>query len=939
MSAYQILVIDDRKDSFEEYREALEPEQEWFNLVHVPNGVDALELLKEEDEIDLILLDQDFSSDDVPVEKLFKDEKGFPDRTTQGMLILQELRRVIEDELPIIFCTAYPEAEYGEKAIQLDANAYLEKESLSYEYLMVRIKKFLNIMEYPDLEQVLGKICAGKVTIDPKAKEWLLANAKKRKRLAVEVMTETVQIATKQSVGSSITIDEIMSAFDKAKESYPPEPFSPADYCQFLFEKLESEYTDFEPVRREQDCIILNAETNDGQKVTLRILEPLFTLPTEQIEPIVEDRKRDCKIVGDRALCRTLAIHHILLDQNDPFLGADSLIVTVEEYTDPDEFISLRQYLNRHGEMPANQVSILESQLTSALKALHGEEIYHRHITPEKILMRQNQNEIEFKLSGYAESSFLDLDKRNSAYLPSSSQSARDDDLYALTMVLYEMMTEKLPPESLETEQVLNLLQTELNNQANLPRIITKAPAVNDFEREVFNELKKLPSECVVFRNGVFRSGNSFRECDAVVITSVGMYCIEVKYKAVSNDSDVEYAAEQAQKQVYTFMNLIKGTSWENRFYISPIVVFPDRHEKMTTGGSYTFGGNVGRVNLLSQKTVVDYITAQIARRNPSLTPHEIQQLGDFIDSQATTTDLEPNRDLLYYRIKESWENLGGCKTFKAINERDNNPVVLVEHPVKEHVRQDERENKIKELEHSYHVARRIDHLQSVWQQKDLLILDSRNQLTTSRDGVMCYEAFEPAQYVTLEAFRDDNPNLSTLTKLELISNLTNGLRELHNKAYLAHRSLSLDTVVIAEDKDGKIVPKFRDFRYALLSDFRPPESGFPYLDTEFQAPESVQPSSINKLKEWQSADIYALGVICYYLFFNRMPRVKRKDGRAVKIRRQESNRSKHDISRVVESTVIDRMMNPYPEQRMRAKSLSIHWQKVFNYFDLAYKL
>lgn len=101
--SHNILLVDDDSDFREEFRDYLED----YNVIEAANGIEALKIIREPNEIDLVILD-------VMMPSLL------------GTEVLKEIK-MIAPHLPIIILTGYTSKDLAIEALRGHADDYIEK--------------------------------------------------------------------------------------------------------------------------------------------------------------------------------------------------------------------------------------------------------------------------------------------------------------------------------------------------------------------------------------------------------------------------------------------------------------------------------------------------------------------------------------------------------------------------------------------------------------------------------------------------------------------------------------------------------------------------------------------------------------------------------------------------------------------------------------------
>jgi len=123
MVKLKILLIDDEVDFLELIRERLES---WgYSVIPVTNGNEALEAV-EAKKADVVLLDYKMVDMD-------------------GIAILKRIRK-IDNALPVIMLTAYPEVKVMKEAEKLNISAFIPKVS-AYSDIQTALKRAIHMVE------------------------------------------------------------------------------------------------------------------------------------------------------------------------------------------------------------------------------------------------------------------------------------------------------------------------------------------------------------------------------------------------------------------------------------------------------------------------------------------------------------------------------------------------------------------------------------------------------------------------------------------------------------------------------------------------------------------------------------------------------------------------------------------------------------------------
>jgi serine/threonine protein kinase/predicted hydrocarbon binding protein len=162
---------------------------------------------------------------------------------------------------------------------------------------------------------------------------------------------------------------------------------------------------------------------------------------------------------------------------------------------------TLRQYIREHGALSLQETSFMLAQVASALDRAHDRGIIHRDLKPENILMDEDRN---VYLTDFGLARILESARRLTAtgllmgtphYI--SPEQARGEmadvrsDIYSLGIMLYEMLTGKLP---FQADTAYGILFKHINEDP--PRIREVRPELPQaVEEVVLKALAKNPDD------------------------------------------------------------------------------------------------------------------------------------------------------------------------------------------------------------------------------------------------------------------------------------------------------------------------------------------------------------------------------------------------------------------------------------------------------------
>lgn len=176
----------------------------------------------------------------------------------------------------------------------------------------------------------------------------------------------------------------------------------------------------------------------------------------------------------------------------------DDLQYIVMEYV---EGITLKEYIDRQGILDWKEALHFTMQILRALQHAHDKGIVHRDIKPQNIMLLPNAT---IKVADFGIARFSRLESRNvnesSAigsvhYIsPEQARGQQTDgraDIYSVGVVLYEMLTGRLP---FESENDLNVAIMQMQAQAIKPSALN--PAVPEgLEQIILRAMQKNPAD------------------------------------------------------------------------------------------------------------------------------------------------------------------------------------------------------------------------------------------------------------------------------------------------------------------------------------------------------------------------------------------------------------------------------------------------------------
>ncbi len=175
----------------------------------------------------------------------------------------------------------------------------------------------------------------------------------------------------------------------------------------------------------------------------------------------------------------------------------DRLQYIVMEYI---EGISLKEYIQQQGVIDWNEALFFGIQILRALQHAHDKGIVHRDVKPQNIMLLENGTikVTDFGIARFSHGETRTMTEKaiGSVHYISPEQAKGEltdekADIYSVGIVLYEMLTGKLP---FEAENAVSVALMQVNNEAVLPRTINaKIPL--GFEQITMKAMQKSTRE------------------------------------------------------------------------------------------------------------------------------------------------------------------------------------------------------------------------------------------------------------------------------------------------------------------------------------------------------------------------------------------------------------------------------------------------------------
>ena len=216
------------------------------------------------------------------------------------------------------------------------------------------------------------------------------------------------------------------------------------------------------------------------------------------------------RFVNESRAIAMLSSPHIVDIYDVAFTGRSKYIVM--EYI---EGITLREYMRRNAPLGVEKSLDFAMQILSALQHAHEKGVVHRDIKPQNIMV---QADGKLKVTDFGIAQITDFDKSSSGvamgtvyYISpeqaSGKQTTYSSDIYSVGIMLYEMVTGKLP---FEGDTPLSIAMMQVNSTAVKPRKIDpKIPqgleqiicrAMNKKPEDRFRSAKSMLRACEIIR-------------------------------------------------------------------------------------------------------------------------------------------------------------------------------------------------------------------------------------------------------------------------------------------------------------------------------------------------------------------------------------------------------------------------------------------------------
>lgn len=226
-------------------------------------------------------------------------------------------------------------------------------------------------------------------------------------------------------------------------------------------------------------------DTIDDREVAVKILKDEFL----NNEEFIRRFKNESKAIA-------MLSHPNIVKVYDVSFG-DMIQYIVMEYIDG---ITLKEYIGLQGVLEWQEALHLTTQILKALQHAHDKGIVHRDIKPQNIMLLQDGT---IKVTDFGIARMTDTATKTMTehaigsvhYIaPEQAKGSRTDgksDIYSVGVMLYEMITGKLP---FEADSAVSVALMQLQSTPKMPREINSSIPMG-LEQITMHAMQKIPSE------------------------------------------------------------------------------------------------------------------------------------------------------------------------------------------------------------------------------------------------------------------------------------------------------------------------------------------------------------------------------------------------------------------------------------------------------------
>lgn len=226
-------------------------------------------------------------------------------------------------------------------------------------------------------------------------------------------------------------------------------------------------------------------DTLDDREVAIKILKDEFL----NNEEFIRRFKNESKAIA-------MLSHPNIVKVYDVSFG-DMIQYIVMEYIDG---ITLKEYIDRQGIIEWKEVLFLTTQILKALQHAHEHGIVHRDIKPQNIMLLQDGT---IKVTDFGIARFSDKTTRTmteqaigSVHYISPEQASGEatdgkSDIYSVGVMIYEMLTGKLP---FDADSAVSVALMQLQSTAKRPREINPGIPIG-LEQITLKAMQKRPQD------------------------------------------------------------------------------------------------------------------------------------------------------------------------------------------------------------------------------------------------------------------------------------------------------------------------------------------------------------------------------------------------------------------------------------------------------------